>query len=142
MDTEISFTAYYVVTTVAVFMEVIRLRRFNMDSVLGAVSIYLLIGVTFGSLFDLLETIEPGSFRLNAIAAGAATLGFRRLLFFSFMTLTSVGYGDITPVTDHAQSLSILESVAEVLYVAILVAGVVNAYRTDSSDPENERGKS
>jgi len=79
---------------------------------------------------------------LNAIAAGEATLGFRRLLFFSFMTLTSVGYGDITPVTDHAQSLSILESVAEVLYVAILVAGVVNAYRTDSSDPENERGKS
>ena len=142
MDTEISFTAYYVVTTVAVFMEVIRLRRFNMDSVLGAVSIYLLIGVTFGSLFDLLETIEPGSFRLNAIAAGEATLGFRRLLFFSFMTLTSVGYGDITPVTDHAQSLSILESVAEVLYVAILVAGVVNAYRTDSSDPENERAKS
>jgi len=47
VDTEISFTAYYVVTTVAVFMEVIRLRRFNMDSVLGAVSIYLLIGVTF-----------------------------------------------------------------------------------------------
>jgi len=56
-------------------------------------------------------------------------VGFRRLLFFSFMTLTSIGYGDITPATDQAQSLAILEGVAGVLYVAVLVARVVNAYR-------------
>ena len=45
------------------------------------------------------------------------------------MTLTSIGYGDITPATDQAQSLAIFEGVAGVLYVAVLVARVVNAYR-------------
>jgi hypothetical protein len=137
MYSEICFSAYYAVTTVAVFAEVIRLRRFNMDAILGAVSVYLLIGVAFGSFFDLLETIEPGSFRLHDTLAVEATLGFRRLLFFSFMTLTSVGYGDITPVTDLAQSLSILEGVAGVLYVAVLVGGVVNAYRQEESRSGN-----
>ncbi len=91
-------------------------------------SVYLLIGITFGSLYDLVETIEPGSFRLNFYGTDD-TVGFRRLLFFSFMTLTSIGYGDITPATDQAQSLAILEGVAGVLYVAVLVARVVNAYR-------------
>ncbi len=127
--TEASFTAFYAVTTVTVLVEVIRLREFDMDAILGAVSVYLLIGFTFGSLYDLLETIEPGSFRASAAAVGEVSMGFRRLLFFSFMTLTSIGYGDIVPVTDRAQSLAILEGVAGVLYVAVLVGGVVNAYQ-------------
>lgn len=130
---EISFSAYYAVTTVAVFAEVIRLRRFDMDAILGAVSVYLLIGVAFGSFFDLVETIQPGSFCLHAAAAGEASMGFRPLLFFSFMTLTSVGYGDITPVTELAQSLSILEGVVGVLYIAVLVGGIINAYRPQES---------
>ena len=126
--TEASFTAFYIFITIAIFSEVIRSRGFQRDSILGIVSVYLLIGITFGSLYDLVETIEPGSFRLNFYGTDDA-VGFRRLLFFSFMTLTSIGYGDITPATDQAQSLAILEGVAGVLYVACLVARVVNAYR-------------
>jgi len=62
------------------------------------------------------------------------SIGFRLLLFFSFMTLTSIGYGDITPVTDQAQSLAIIEGVLGVLYVAVLIARIVNAYQGDKGD--------
>ncbi len=131
---EIAFTIYYAFLTVAVFVEVLRTWDFDEDSILGIVSVYLLIGVAFGSGFDLLETIEPGSFLLNVERTAHDSVGFRQLLYFSFMTLTSVGYGDLTPVTDRAQSLVILEGVAGVIYVAVLVGGVVSAYRGSRAD--------
>lgn len=134
---EAAFTAYYGVVTVLVFIEVVRQRLTSLDAILGAVSVYMLLGVAFGSLYDLVATLDPGAFRLNVPppAGGDAYLGFRELLFFSFMTLTSVGYGDITPVTDQARSLAILESVAGVLYIAVLVGGFVNAYHRRDGDP-------
>ena len=101
---EATYTAFYAFATVAVFVEVIRPRRFDADAILGIVSVYLLIGVAFGSLYDALETLHPGSFVLNVSGGTPEHLGFRPLLFYSFMTLTSVGYGDITPVTERAQS--------------------------------------
>ena len=52
----------------------------------------------------------------------------RQLLYFSFMTLTTIGYGDITPLIAQTQSLAILEGVLGVLYVAVLIARIVNAY--------------
>ena len=88
----------------------------------------MLIGLTFGSLYDLIETLYPGSFRANIIADPSLHLGWRKLIFFSFMTLTTVGYGDITPVTSIAQSLAIAESTLGVLYVAILIARIVGIY--------------
>ena len=127
---EAAFTAYYFVLTVAVLVEFFRLRALNMDAILAAVSVYMLLGIAFGSLYDLVQTIEPRSFQWNVAVPPEldASLGFRELLFFSFMTLTAVGYGDISPIMMHAQSLAILEGVAGVLYVAVLVGGVVNAY--------------
>lgn len=133
---EAGFTAYYSFVTVAVFREALRLRGFSRDAILGIVSVYLLIGIAYGSLFDLIETLQPGSFRFNLDLGVEASLGFRSLLFFSFMTLTSIGYGDITPVTAQAQSLAILEGVTGVLYVAVLVARIVNAYQASHHEGE------
>jgi hypothetical protein len=142
---ESSFTAYYIFITIVVFVEVIRERRFDRDAILGIVSVYLLIGIAFGSLYDLLETIEPGSFVISVEGFADTHIGFRQLLFYSFMTLTSVGYGDITPITDRAQSLAILEGVMGVLYVAVLVGGIVTAYRPryerDSQSEPKQRGR-
>jgi hypothetical protein len=123
-----SFTLFYAFTTVAVFMEVMRVKRFTRDSILGIVCVYLLIGLTFGSLYDLLETLRPGSYSMNVDIVADGQIGFRQLIFYSFMTLTTIGYGDITPVTTQAQSLSIIEGVTGVLYVAVLIARIVNAY--------------
>ena len=98
------------------------------------VCVYLLIGVTFGTLYDFIETVEPESFRINIPAEGDSKIGWRQLIFFSFMTLTSIGYGDITPVTFQSQSLASIEGVIGVMYVAVLIARMVGIH---SQTPQN-----
>ena len=61
------------------------------------------------------------------------TLEFRDLVHFSFVTLTSLGYGDITPISDQARSLAFLEVIAGNLYMALLVARLVGAYRPEDA---------
>lgn len=126
--TEAAFTIFYLYITVAVFAEIVRIRDYTLDTILGALCIYLMIGLTFGSLYDWLETVRPASFVIHDTAVGMAHLGFRQLLFYSFMTLTTVGYGDISPVTTQAQSFAIIEGVVGVFYVAVLIARMINAY--------------
>lgn len=120
-----AFTLFYAFLTIAVFVEVMRNRAVRRDSLYGSICVYILIGVTFGNLYDFVETLSPGSF----LAAGVdGSLGWRQLIFFSFMTLTGIGYGDITPATTRTQSLAIIEGVTGVLYVAVLIAGIVGMY--------------
>jgi hypothetical protein len=125
---EAIFSAFYGFMTVAVFLEVIEERRVSSDTIYGAICVYLLVGMTFGSLYDLVETIHPGSFQINVETAGPAVVRWRTLIFFSFMTLTTIGFGDVTPVTTQAQSLVAIEGVMGVLYVAVLIARVVGIY--------------
>jgi hypothetical protein len=118
------FFLFYAFTTIVIFWEVIRTKQVEADTVRGIVCVYLLIGIAFGTLYDFIETIRPGSFVLD----GVSYLGFRQLVYYSFMTLTTIGYGDITPATYQAQSLAAIEGVIGVLYVAVLVARVVGIY--------------
>lgn len=121
------FTLFYAFLTIAVFVEVMRRRAVRGDNLFGIICVYLLIGVTFGTLYDFVETVSPGSFGYAA-DSGVGSLGWRQLIFFSFMTLTGIGYGDITPMTSQAQSLAIIEGVTGVLYVAVLIARIVGTY--------------
>jgi hypothetical protein len=125
---EASFSAFYGFTTVAIFFEIIKTRRVTSDTMCGAVCVYLLVGMTFGSLYDLIETLHPGSFQVNVDTAGPPEIRWRTLIFFSFMTLTTIGLGDVTPVTTQAQSLVSIEGVMGVLYVAVLIARIVGIY--------------
>jgi len=120
-----AFAAFYAFTTACMFAEVVRRQTVTQDTIHGVLCVYLMLGVTFGTLYDFLETIHPGSFATEAIEG---RLGFRSLIYFSFMTLTTVGYGDITPDTHVAQSLTILESSTGVLFVAVLVARIIGIY--------------
>jgi hypothetical protein len=131
---EATFSAFYAFTTVAVFFEVIKTRRVTSDTLYGAVCVYLLVGMTFGSLYDLIETLHPGSFQINVDTGGPAEIRWRTLIFFSFMTLTTIGLGDVTPVTMQTQSLVSIEGVIGVLYVAVLIARVVGIYARRMSD--------
>jgi hypothetical protein len=131
---EATFTAFYAFTTVAVFIEVIRTRRVTSDTMYGAVCVYLLVGMTFGSLYDLIETIHPGSFQINVETAVPAEIRWRTLIFYSFMTLTTIGLGDVTPTTVQAQSLTSIEGVIGVLYLAVLIARIVGIYARRTSD--------
>lgn len=93
------------------------------DTVAGAISAYLLIGITFGLAFTLLERLIPGSFR-NTIEP-ARKISQQEFVFFSFVTMTTVGYGDIVPWGAHARSLTILEAVTGVMYPVVLIGRLI-----------------
>jgi voltage-gated potassium channel Kch len=99
----------------------------------ASVSLYFLLGVFYYAIFNLLETVQPRSF----IEQGSTALnGISRhsLLYLSLVTLTTLGYGDIVPVSPPARTLAAFEAATGVLYIAFTVARLVAAYqRTDEA---------
>jgi voltage-gated potassium channel Kch len=86
----------------------------------------LLIGITFGLAYLLIESLVPGSFKDTVQPGKHFTPA--DFTFFSFVTLTTVGYGDIVPWGPHARSLAILESVLGIMYPAVLVSRLVGLH--------------
>jgi hypothetical protein len=98
----------------------------------GAVATYLLIGVTFAQAYELTERRAPGSFRF-AETVPAAQQSYQ-LSYFSLVTLTTVGYGDVTPASSQARSLATLEGSIGQLYPAIILGWMVASLRTRRPD--------
>jgi len=102
----------------------LRDGRINMHRVMGAVGSFLLIGVVFTQGYRILALCVPDAFAVGGVPASAAVF-LPRVSYFSFVTLTSLGYGDITPLHPFARALVTLEALAGQLFLAILVARLV-----------------
>ena len=100
---------------------VLRARRVSRNTITIAACAYLLLGVTWAAAHAALAVAQPEAY---AGAVGAAP-GFGDLTYFSMVTLTTLGYGDITPASGLARSLCLLEALVGQLYIAILVARLV-----------------
>ena len=122
---------FYGYALVRVLDYVLRGRDVTLDKMYGAAGVYLLMGFMWASRFDLVLTLQPDAFEMHGGRFPETALAFRDLVHFSFVTLTSLGYGDITPVSDQARSLAFLEVIAGNLYMALLVARLVGAYRPE-----------
>lgn len=108
---------------VVVTTRVLREERVALDTIAGSLCAYFLIAVAFASLYMLIEGQSPGSI---AFARGRPEEGlFGELFYFSLVTITTLGYGDITPVAGAALSLTTLESVIGILFPSIVVARLV-----------------
>jgi len=123
--------AVYVVFLVLTIGEVLRyiLRRgpVTADKLHGALAGYIMIAILWAFIYSLIESFTPNSFNF-AQADATDPHGFFRLLYFSFTTLTTVGYGDITPVTDQARSFVMIEEFVGVFFVGILIARLAGIY--------------
>jgi hypothetical protein len=108
----------------------------TLHRILGGISAYLLLGVMWAGAYALVETLHPGSFSRAVDVAG----GHRGWVYFSFMTLTTVGYGDILPVHPAARSLAMLEAVTGPLYIAILLARLVSLAVTPGKASDTRGG--
>lgn len=103
-------------------------RDMPADAILGAVCGHLLLGIIWTVLYSALETAYPGSFKIpqmEDVAAASVRHAPGTLGYFSFITLATVGYGDVTPATPLAGTLAWMEAVAGQFYLAVLVAGLV-----------------
>ena len=104
-------------------------RRSTGERVYGALCAYLFIGILFSLVFAHMEYRFPGSFNAGNQALVEATTSEAAMMpvftYFSFVTLTTLGYGDITPVTEHARTLAWLEALIGQLYLAVMIATLV-----------------
>jgi hypothetical protein len=121
-------TAFLCFTAAHILGYVFRARRVTSEILFGALSVYLLIGLTFALVFTTLEARHPGSLSLPAGAFEAGLVDprpFSTISYFSFVTMTTLGYGDIGPLTPTTRSLVTLEALLGQLFLAVLMARLV-----------------
>jgi hypothetical protein len=119
---------FLVFTLVTLLRAVVSTREITSDTIYGAISVYLLIAMSWAVAYVLLSHLQPGALSADAARHPNHVIDWSDCLFFSFVTLTSTGYGDIVPVTAQARSLASLEAVSGTMYMAVLVARLVGVY--------------
>lgn len=113
-----------------ILRSVLRAREIDIEVILGALCVYLMLALVWGLAYQIVATRDPGAFSIPpAILEGAANpdqaLG-SALQYFSFVTITTLGYGDIQPVASIARSLAIMEALFGQIYLVTLIARLVS----------------
>lgn len=107
---------------------VIRAPRVDSETVYAALSTYLLAGLFFGVIYFAIEYIRPGSF------AGPDEFTQSNAIYYSFVTLATLGYGDFLPRSELARGIATFEVIGGQLYLAVMVARLVGAFGTTKRD--------
>ncbi len=124
-----SFAALFGFLLIAIsctLKQVVVGTEISANRLVGAVCIYLLLGVIWAVAYTILNMISPGS--LQGFSPLADRAWDSEWLYFSFVTMTTLGYGDISPVSATARALAYMQAIFGQFYIAILVAGLVSAY--------------
>jgi hypothetical protein len=125
--TGITFVLFLLFTIGEVMAYILKKGPITADKLHGALAGYIMLAFLWAFFYSLVESFLPGSFVLGG--ARLDTHGsFLHLLYFSFTTLTTTGYGDITPVSDQARSLAIIEEFIGVFFVGVLIARLAGLY--------------
>jgi hypothetical protein len=124
--------AFFVLATAFSFKRVLEGDLVDMNRIAGGISIYMLIGLIWASLYFFLSLVDPqafngvSDFRTDDVQLLRST--YMDLLYYSYVTLSTLGYGEITPASRAAQSFAYLEAICGVMYIAVLVSALVGSY--------------
>ena len=121
----ISGILYFVLIAGTILTFVFSSRKVTWGVISAALVVYLLLGTIWNFGYTLVDLLAPGSFNIADHLAGSDDLSF---MYYSFITLTTIGYGDITPISGMARSLSMLEGIIGQTYMAVLVARLVGMH--------------
>ena len=125
---------FLLASTWVAFQNLLSSDSIDLNKIFGGICIYLLFGIIWGIFYLLIHIVIPGSFEgLPSSAIGAQ---FLDLMYFSFVTLTTLGYGDLIPVRPLARTVSYLEAILGQFYVAVLVAWLVGMYLFSKRDKQ------
>jgi hypothetical protein len=127
----LAFDAFIIVV---IFRRVFVHGQPNSETISGALCIYLLVGFGFASLYRLLAMLQPHAFYFDPVTNLHTDPNRFDLIYYSFGTMTSLGAAGITAVSDQARSLTVIEAVLGVLYLAVLISRLVGAYHAVSRE--------
>jgi hypothetical protein len=126
LDLALRFDAAVYVATIALLLRYVFDREvLTADRLWGAAAAYLMIGILWSFLYAIVDRVSPGSFALRGTIAPMKLMD---LLYFSFSIVTTMGLGDIVPLTRLARVASMIESIVGQLFLAILIARLVGVY--------------
>ena len=139
----ISSCLFLAMTVIALVSRLFTVTSVTLDTISAAICAYLLAGVTFAYAFAVVELQNPGSFSATLFQKPASSVAplmasLHNFIYYSFVCLTTTGFGDIAPISEGARSLSVMESVFGQLYVAILIARLVSLEVAQSMMKERE----
>ena len=139
----ISSCMFLAVTVIALVSRLFIVKSVTLDTISAAICAYLLMAVAFAYGFAVVELRSPGSFSAALFQRPAGHIApliasLHSFIYYSFVCLTTTGFGDISPVSEGARSLSVMESVVGQLYVAILIARLVSLEVAQSMMKERE----
>ncbi len=117
---------FLLVAVVSTLRDVAFSTRVSLDRLVGAICVYMLLGLLWAIGYTLVELASPGSF--NGIEHASDGSWRSDWLYFSFVTMTTLGYGDISPITPLGRLLAYMQATVGLFYIATLVAGLVGAY--------------
>jgi hypothetical protein len=121
--------AFFIFAIIQILIFIYSQKEVTRDLIVGAAIVYLLMALAWSFIFGAVESLHPGSFSIPEIQGMSAS---RHFLYYSFVTITTLGYGDITPVTSLARSLCVLEAVIGQLYLVVQVAWLVGVHVSQS----------
>ncbi len=119
---------------VVILNTILRENQVRLDTIFGGICVFLLIGVVWSVVYAAVELALPGSFSQGGVSITEINKGtldvsrHHQLRYFSFVTLTTLGFGDIVPATNQARALAAGEAILGQLYVAIFIARLVGLY--------------
>jgi len=124
----LGFDAFIVVV---IFRRVFFHARPNSETIFGALCIYLLVGFGFANVYWLLNTLQSHAFYFDPVMNARALPTRFDFIYYSFGTMTSLGAVGIAAMSDEARSITVIEAILGVLYLAVLIAKLMSAYRSD-----------
>ena len=123
------------VATASAIRFALRARIITAEHIYAALSAYLLAGIVFGVTHWTVESVLPGSYGEAGAGGASARFSLTTALYYSFVTLATLGYGDLVPKTDVARGVAVVEAVGGQLYIAVMIAYLVGA-RLEGERPD------
>jgi hypothetical protein len=137
----VGFLSYAIIT---MLRYILSTQLVTTNTVFASLCIYMLLGLLWALCYSIIDHLNPAAFRSSVRTDESAFLlrigsgGSTAVLYFSFATLTTLGYGDIVPVSPLARTLASLEAITGQLYLAVLVARLVGLHIAASIDQKKE----
>jgi hypothetical protein len=120
--------------TLACFRSVFESGRVDDERIFASLSLYLLFGVLFSLIFAVIDEFMPGSFHYpDTLSPDTIARPIIQLFYFSFVTLATLGYGDIVPISGPAKGMAILEAIIGQMYLIVVVSRLVSLYGQSES---------
>jgi len=126
---------------------ILRSKKAGFDEVVGAINLYAWIATIYGCLYTVISRLNPHAFLfhdtlIQALSQDQMRHNFNELFYFSFVTQTTVGYGDILPISHFARSLAVSQAMIGQFYVAVVLTYILNLWISDLKKPGTPDGVS